>query len=101
MDWPHAPVHRLGQQGAFIVTAGTYKKACFFNTPKRLSLLRDMLLESADQYGWRLQAWAVFNNHYHFVALSPENAESLKTMISKLHTLTGFKTDRVKVIDDF
>ena len=25
-DWPHSPLHRLGEPGAYIVTAGTYLK---------------------------------------------------------------------------
>jgi hypothetical protein len=24
-DWPHSPVHRLAEPGAYIVTAGTYR----------------------------------------------------------------------------
>lgn len=43
-DWPHAPVHRLGEKGTFIVTAGTYKKEHFFAGEKRLRLLHDTLL---------------------------------------------------------
>ena len=92
-DWPHAPVHRLEQSGAFIVTAGTYRKQHFFQESDRLAFLHDSLLAITQEYGWRLQAWAVFSNHYHFVALSPEDPSSLKTMLSKLHTLTAAKVN--------
>lgn len=90
-DWPHAPVHRLEQSGAFIVTAGTYRKQHFFQERERLAFLHNNLLAIAQEYGWRLQAWAVFSNHYHFVSLSPDDPSSLKAMLSKLHTLTAAK----------
>src|SRR5439155_2784208 len=41
---------------------------------------------------WRLEAWAVFSNHYHFVAHSPENendASSLSRMLGRLHEKTA------------
>src|SRR5690348_17024590 len=31
-DWPHAPLHRLSDQGTFIVTAGTYNKEHYFGS---------------------------------------------------------------------
>jgi putative transposase len=46
------------------------------------------LLTVAHDFGWRLAAWAVFSNHYHFVAGSPEgagDASSLSPMLSRLH----------------
>ncbi len=88
-DWPHAPAHRLEEPGAYIVTAGTYGKEAFFNTPERLTLVRDRLFELALENDWKLQAWAIMNNHYHFVALSPKDSGSLKNMLSKLHMLTA------------
>ena len=68
-DWPHAPEHRLGGSGVFMVTAGTYQKARLFNTPEKLDTLCGGLRKYADQYGWQLQAWAVLANHYHYVEL--------------------------------
>jgi len=69
-----------------MVTCGTYLKQHYFRGAKRLSFLCDALLRLAGEYEWNLQAWAVFSNHYHFVALSPTNAESLRDFIKKLHS---------------
>src|SRR5437660_3818446 len=38
-DWPHAPVHRISEQGTFIVTAGTLQKQHYFHDSERLDLL--------------------------------------------------------------
>ena len=94
-DWPHAPVHRLGEAGAFVVTAGTHRKQHLFREPERLKLLHDSLLAVAGDYGWRLQAWAVFSNHYHFVALSPDDASSLSILLKRLHAITALDVNRL------
>jgi putative transposase len=87
-SWPHAPEHRLAGQGAYIVTAGTFRKEHFFADGPKLAALHNGLLKYAQKYHWRLQAWAVFPNHYHFVGTSPpdeDNANSLSTFIQELH----------------
>jgi len=94
-DWPHAPVHRLDEQGTYFVTGGTYRKQRFFHTRDRLTLFQDMLLDVAQEFGWELQAWAVLANHYHLVAISPEHARSLKPMLAKLHATTARQLNRM------
>jgi putative transposase len=88
-DWPHAPVHRLSEVGAYMVTVGTYRKEHFLSGPERLTLVRDTLFACANEFDWHLQAWAVMSNHYHFVAVSPANAGSLRRLIGKLHMTTA------------
>ncbi len=90
--WPHAPVHQLSQRGAYFVTGATYQKAHHFQGSKRLRVLHRGLLTVAEQFDWRLEAWAVFSNHYHFVAHSPadaDDASSLGAMLSLLHAKTA------------
>jgi putative transposase len=94
-DWPHAPVHRMPHAGAYMVTAGTCGKEQYFNTPERLNMAQKLLFDIADEYDWKLQAWAIMSNHYHFMALSPTDAGSLKKMISKLHTLSAREINRL------
>jgi putative transposase len=88
-DWHHAPVHRLGEAGAYIVTAGTYQKQHFFASPERLTILHDRLLDLAQSFGWMLQAWALFSNHYHFVGIAPPDPASLRALIRQLHWETA------------
>jgi len=93
--WPHAPEHRLVERGTYMVTAGIYRKQPLLNTPEKLSLVRDMLFEFAKKQEWRLQAWAIMSNHYHFVASSPNDPASLKTLISRLHEYSAKKLNRI------
>ena len=92
--WPHAPVHILDRQGTYMVTCGTYRKAHYFAAASRLNLLQDQIFSAAEESGWKLQAWAFLSNHYHIVALSPDNPETLKKMLSKVHTLTAAEINR-------
>ena len=88
-DWPHAPTHRLSDQGTYFVTAGTMYKQHFFRGPDRLGYLEGKLLTLAKQYGWQLEAWAVFSNHYHFVAHALESCSPLDDFVKRLHGETA------------
>jgi putative transposase len=88
-DWPHSPVHRLAEAGAYMVTSGTYLKQHHFQSPERLHLLCEALQRLAAKYSWNLQAWAVFSNHYHWVGLSTREPATLRTFVSELHTETS------------
>ena len=72
-----------------MVTAGTYQKEAFFRESERLKPLHCGLLKYARKYGWRMEAWAVFPNHYHFVAHAPDDsedgAESLRGFLADFH----------------
>jgi putative transposase len=94
-DWPHAPVHRIGEHGTYLVTAGTLGKQHWFRGKDRLDLLQGKLVELARQYDWQLEAWAVFSNHYHFVAHSPAKPESLQDFLRELHADTATSVNRL------
>jgi REP-associated tyrosine transposase len=83
IPWPHAPTHQLSNRGTYFVTAGTYLKAHYFYAPQRLDVLHRGLLSVARDFSWDLEAWAVFSNHYHFVAHSPRNSE--KSYLARLN----------------
>ncbi len=96
--WPHAPLHRLSSQGTYFLTASTLHHEHHFRCKERLVVLHRGLLKVAAQFGWRLEAWAVFSNHYHFVGHSPEHqetAESLRPMLSFLHEKTAKWVNRL------
>ena len=96
--WPHAPVHQLSQRGTYFVTACTHDKEDHFRGSERLSVVHRGLLTVARDFGWRLEAWAVFLNHYHFVAHSPDNApdaSNLSQMLGVLHTKTARWVNRL------
>jgi len=87
-DWPHGPAHRLGDGGVYMVTAGTYGKENLFHSSERLNFVTNALMILAEEYGWGLQAWAVFSNHYHFIGESQKPA-TLRRLIQYLHSISA------------
>ncbi len=94
-NWPHAPNHQLTEVGAYMITGGTYLKKPVFQNPARLQYLHDLLIDITAAHLWQLEAWAVFSNHYHFVAQSPEDPASLRTLTKKLHIETAKWVNRL------
>jgi putative transposase len=94
-DWPHAPVHRCDSDGIYMVTGATLHKHLLFSTPAKLTLLENELLELSEKYHWQLEAWAVFANHYHFVARSLSDKAPLGKFLSHLHTRTAIELNRL------
>ena len=98
IPWPHAPVHRLSLAGTYFVTASTYHREHLFGGADRLKVLHRGLLKLAREFRWHLEAWAVFSNHYHFVAHSApgiETAESMREMLTALHKKTSIWVNRL------
>jgi len=94
-DWPHAPVHRLGTNGVYFITAGTLKKIHLFNTSEKLDLLERMLLSLSKEHKWQLEAWAVFQNHYHFVARGRPDSTPMRDFLAELHSRSAIELNRL------
>jgi putative transposase len=91
-------MHQLSIRGTYFVTASTHLKAHHFRGRERLQVLHRGLLTVARDFGWQLEAWAVFSNHYHFVAHSPadaDDASNLSAMLSVLHVRTAEWVNRL------
>src|SRR5882762_5507158 len=94
-DWPHSPLHRIGEAGVYMVTAATLDKCHLFDSPDKLTLLENLLLSLAKKYSWQLEAWAVFSNHYHFVARSEPNSGPLGKYLKNLHANAARELNRL------
>ena len=85
-DWPHAPIHRLGSHGVFMVTGATLYKEHLFKGEEHLTLLEGCLLSLSKKYDWQLEAWSVFSNHYHFVGRGGQESQNLGLFLNHLHS---------------
>jgi putative transposase len=72
-----------------MVTGATLHKEHLFTTDEKLSFLERELLTLAKKCNWQLEAWAVFVNHYHFVARGNGEATLLKKFLQHLHSNTA------------
>jgi len=97
IPWPHSPLHQLSTSGTYFVTASTLHHDHHFRGKARLAVLHRGLLKVSHDFGWSMEAWAVFSNHYHFVAHSPEgrDATTLGQMLGLLHEKTAKWVNRL------
>jgi putative transposase len=73
---------------ALTAKASTYLEAHHFRGKERLRVLHRGFLAVIRDFAWQLEAWAVFSNHYHFIAHLPADApdaSNLGDMLSVLH----------------
>ena len=77
-----------------MVTAGTYLKFPIFQTPESLTYLTNLLLELAESHDWRLEAWAIFPNHYHFLGESEKDG-SLKGFVREFHSKSAMEINQL------
>lgn len=77
-----------------MVTGSTLHKERLVNSPEKLTLVEAALFDVMEEFGWQLQAWAVFANHYHFVGLAPEEPR-LSEALNKLHTCTSRELNKM------
>jgi putative transposase len=66
-------------------------KQHFFDTPEKRDLLEHLVLSFAREYGWQLEARAVFANHYHIVARGNPDARNLKELLHDLHGVSALR----------
>jgi len=77
------------------VTASTLRKSHLFAGADRLDFLLGAMRAETERFGWLMEAWAVFPNHYHFVALAPERAETLTPMMRAIHSRSAIRANRL------
>jgi putative transposase len=84
-DWPHAPVHRFGEVGAYFITGSTHQRRHHYDDPDSLDQLQLLLFRLAAGHLCSLQAWSLFTNHYHLV-LSSKVAKNIHQLVSRFHS---------------
>lgn len=90
----HNPPHYFVPKAMYMVTGAILHNEFLLIEDRRKEIIQNTLLERAKLLGWNLQAWAILNNHYHFIAQAPENAMDLRKLIQQLHSITAIAINR-------
>jgi putative transposase len=77
-----------------MITGATFYKNHFYNTAEKLSQLRELLFHTADRFGWNLEAWSLFSNHYHLIASGTDTVRELSLWIQRFHSVAGEAVNR-------
>ena len=91
----HNPPHYFVPNAMYIVTGAILHNEHLLTENRRKEFVLQTLLERARLLNWNLQAWAILNNHYHFIGRSPEDAMTLEKLIRQLHSITAIEINRL------
>jgi putative transposase len=99
--WHHRPSHLFLPDTSYIITASTLHKKHLFVGDERLRYLETSIFHYARLHSWNLEAWAVFPNHYHLIAVSPDLTDpdagraALTAFLKQLHSETARGLNRI------
>jgi len=93
--YPHNPPHYFVPNAMYIVTGAILYNKRLLTDDKRKSLVCEILFELAERWGWSLEAWAILENHYHFIARAPENALTLEKLIRQIHSKSAVELNKL------
>jgi putative transposase len=93
--WHHAPVHLFVPNSVYMVTAGIHRKDHLFGDADRLRLMQGVLFTVMDRRRWLLEAWAIFSNHYHWIAQSPASDGDVGGLVRELHSKSAVALNRI------
>ena len=93
--YPHNPPHYFVPNAMYIVTGSFLYNKRLLIDEKRKSLVLEILFERADHWGWDLEAWAVLENHYHFIGQAPDNALTLAKLIQQFHSKSAVELNKL------
>jgi putative transposase len=93
-SYPHNPPHYFVPNAMYIVTGSMLYKKHVLMDDKRKALVLQILLERAAYWRWELEAWAILENHYHFISRAPENPLTLEKLIRQIHSKTAVELNK-------
>jgi putative transposase len=87
--YKHSPPHLFRPNAIYMLTASTLRRSRLMQPIERRRFFVKTLSERAEALDWRLEAWAVLPNHYHFIARAPEAPSTLTALVRSVHSITA------------
>ena len=85
----HTPPHLFKPNSIYFVTGATTSKKPYFAVDHAKENFQNSLFSRSSVLGWQLEAWAILDNHYHFIAQAPADASSLTRLIRVIHSISA------------
>ena len=82
--YSHNPPHLFLDRTSYFITGGTHKKQAFWFDDERKHILLDAIKDWFSKYKWDIEAWIIFNNHYHLIVCR-YRGEDLSPIIRRIH----------------
>ena len=85
----HTPPHLFKPNCIYFVTGTTASKIPFLAADQAKENFQNTLFTRSRLLGWQLEAWAILDNHYHFVAHAPDDVSTLTRLIRVIHSTSA------------
>lgn len=92
--YQHVPPHYFVPNAKYMVTGAIAHKQSILRNDKYKYFFLQTLFEKANLFDWELEAWAVLDNHYHFIAQAPDNSTNLRKILQQTHSITAIQFNR-------
>ena len=90
----HNPPHYFVPNAMYMVTGAILHNQHLLSDDRKKQYVLEILLERTYLLGWSMQAWAILNNHYHFIAKAPDNANTLSKLTRQVHSITAIQLNQ-------
>lgn len=89
----HHPPHIYLDNTWYLFTGSTYRRLPFLQCEGGKEIVRDCLKKLALEFGLKLAAWVILDNHYHILVESQDGSE-LPRFFQRLHRSVSFELNR-------
>jgi putative transposase len=90
----HNPPHYFVPNAMYMVTGAIVHNQHLLSDDRKKEFVLQTLIERSRLHSWDLQAWAILNNHYHFIAKAPEEPGTLPGLIRHIHSITAIEINK-------
>ena len=90
----HRPRHIYMDEHYYFITAGTLHKIEYLNDDFKKHLMEVLMLDVLNDYGCKLDAWVVLDNHYHML-MKTSLGRAVPKMIAHIHGRSAIELNRI------
>ena len=94
----HNPPHLFLKNTKYFISARTYQKIHFFDTDAAKQMLAESILSEFAKHNWEIEDWVVLDNHYHLMANSNDNPDTLCDIIRNIHRFTSMEIRKMNFL---
>jgi putative transposase len=87
--YKHNPPHFFRSNSKYFITGAICQKRMLLQSDEAKQRLIQSLQQGFNSRGWKLEDWVALHNHYHLMADSPDDADSLPGIMRDIHKFTA------------
>ncbi len=90
----HRPPHIYIDNQYYFVTAGTFHKIGYIGEKIRKDLLKELIFNVMSDYKYLVDAWVIFDNHYHII-FKTSSGKLLPKVIAAIHGKSAIEINKI------